>query len=141
METQSRRGCRIRDATIRFSLPWQRREAAPETARGTGRLSTSETGGKRRHRPSSRFLANTGVIVVAIVAFVEEPSKVRLDDKPRLQRIDRCVGLDIGRVDEAFVVPNESRRDALFDDRLEERSEERNPVPLPDTSNGRKGPR
>jgi hypothetical protein len=81
-----------------------------------------------RQRCRSGFPART--IVTALGRVLEEPGQVGLDGKPWLQRIDRGSGDDIGRVDEAFLAPDHSRRHALLDDHLEEAPEDRQPGPV-----------
>ena len=50
-----------------------------------------------------------------------------------LQRVDRRVGRDVGRVDEQLLAPDQPRRDALLGDRREEALDDHHPVAFPET--------
>ena len=83
-------------------------------------------------RQSTRSPARVIAVSFALAAFLEELSEVRLDGKPWVQRVDRRIGVDVGRVDRQFFPTHQSGRDALVNHRLEEPSEDGYAVALPD---------
>jgi hypothetical protein len=83
-------------------------------------------------RQSTRSPARVIVVSFALAAFLEELSEVRLDGKPWVQRVDRRIGVDVGRVDRPFFPTHQSGRDALVNHRLEEPAQDRQAVPLAD---------
>jgi hypothetical protein len=72
------------------------------------------------------------IVAAALTGSGEEPGEVDLDGKAWPKRGDRCVGIDVGRVDVQFSSPDQPGRDALLDNPLEEALEDRKPVPLAD---------
>jgi len=52
--------------------------------------------------------------------------------KPWRQRIDRRIRLNAGRIDDAFLAPDQSCGEALLDDDLEKATEDRQPGPFAD---------
>ncbi len=85
-------------------------------------------------RQARRPRLPAGLIVVASAVRLEESGKMRLDGKPRLKRADRRIGVDIGRIDEELVAPDESRRAALRDDQTKEALKYVHAIPFPDAS-------
>ena len=90
----------------------RRRRVAPASRSGS-----PPSAGHRRH-PSPSAAKSRG--------------EVGLDGEARLERVERGVGRDLGRVDVELLAPDQPRRDALLDDRLEEAAEDVQPVALAD---------
>jgi len=74
-----------------------------------GALGQIGTGGVRyRNREGRR--SGRSIRGVAVIGFLKEPGEMRLDGKARLERVDRCVGRDVGRVDGPALDPKPTRR-------------------------------
>ena len=74
-------------------------------------------------------------VLIAILRHLrrgEERTQVRLDSEARGHRIERGIGLDLGRVEVEFLAPDQTGGEALLDDRLEEAVEDLQAVALPD---------
>ena len=67
----------------------------------------------------------------------EQLAEVRLHREARGDRVQRSIGLDLGRVEVQLLPPDETRLAALLDDRLEEAAEDRQAVALPDPGQAR----
>ena len=69
--------------------------------------------------------------------FPEEPAQVGLGREPRDAAAHGGVGLYLGRVEKQLLAPHQSGLDALFDDPLEEATEDLQPVALADAGEAR----
>ena len=82
----------------------------------------------RRCRP--RPDRHVRVAVVTVIVGGEELGEVRLDGEAGLQRGERRIGGDLRGVEVQFLAPDQSRREALLHDRLEEAAEDVESIPL-----------
>ena len=76
-------------------------------------------------------------VVLASEFLVEEPGEMRLNGEPWLQRVERGIDRDVGRVALQLFAPDQSGRDALLDDHLEEATKNRYPVPFANAGQAR----
>jgi hypothetical protein len=78
------------------------------------------------------------VAIVVIVPFArEEVREMRFNGEAGLERSERRIGRDLGGVDVQLLPPDQSRRKARFDDRLEEAAEDVEAVALADAAQTR----
>jgi len=128
-----RPGAEVGGAPIRTARPGAigtPRLADPVVAFGGGRgelgarLVRQRDRQKRGIAPSALPILVCPRVVAIRAGGSEKPREVGFDGEARLERIERGIGRDVGRVDVELLPPHQTRRHARFDDRLEEAAED-----------------